>query len=178
MSRQVPVFRAVKFISITCTNLHEWDLATAVMLHPYTVWTHRSSQAISPTAWEQVKAMKCIWKSTSFPYAFIHVHTGYITRSQKWNLSFWNELSTAAAKVYNISHQCLLWKHCRMLNRHTKGSMDYLLQTKLRSIAAIISSRDIAVGPFHWTQDCLTTRTVWGIYRAHWDYSEWSLILY
>ena len=33
--------------------LVEWDIAITVTLHPYKVWAHGSSQAVSPTAWER-----------------------------------------------------------------------------------------------------------------------------
>ena len=50
--QESPILTAGKIVSITCTRLFEWDIAIAVMLHPYTIWTHGSCQAISPTVWE------------------------------------------------------------------------------------------------------------------------------
>ena len=40
-------------LKIHVHSLLEWDIAIAVTLHPYTVWTRGSCQAVSPTVWEQ-----------------------------------------------------------------------------------------------------------------------------
>ena len=55
--QECPILTAGKIISITCTRLLECNfnenIAIAVTLHPYTVWTCGSCQAVSPTAWER-----------------------------------------------------------------------------------------------------------------------------